>query len=662
MWKFIKLSLVFMLILIGLSDVYAQQESSAPEETTFLREDFSIEIPALFVHGIATEGVIYCHDQEKLAASNHIVSVVINGKRENLYFKNGEASFPLVFDRNEPLSIKADGFTYVRDVTPMPLWLSIVPPLIVILLALAFKEVVSSLVIGIISGGCISGYYAYDGSVWNGIFRFIDTYVVEAMTDSSHVSVMVFSILIGGIVAVISKNGGMQAVVDKLSRKATDAKSGQLATYFMGIAIFFDDYANTLIVGNTMRPLTDRLRISREKLSYIVDSTAAPVAAIALITTWIGAELVYIQGAVDLINEKAGVVYPHGIEESAYAVFLGSLQYAYYPIFALIFMFLLIVMNKDFGPMHKAESRARLEGDVGQVALHNTESSSEFEPEKGIKFRMINAILPIAVVIVGTIVGLMVTGWDSEVWSDAANSFGKKLSLTIGKSDSYKALLWSSMGGLTVAILLTSIQKIQTFPQAIETSITGFKTMVSAIVILVLAWSLAAITADLHTAEYLAGLASGTVVEWAVPAITFVMAAVVAFSTGSSWGTMAIVYPLMLPLSWELSMQAGTSPELALSHFFNVTSCVLAGAVLGDHCSPISDTTILSSLASQCNHIEHVRTQMPYALTVGGVSILFTLVSSYFELPTFVNFLLGIVILFLIVKFVGKAVPKAEVV
>src|SRR5690606_2796910 len=145
------------------------------------------------------------------------------------------------------------------------------------------------------------------GSIWNGLFRFIDTYVVQAMSDSGHISVMVFSTLIGGIVAVISKNGGMQAVVESLSRKATNAKNGQMATYFLGIAIFFDDYANTLVVGNTMRPLTDRLRISREKLSYIVDSTAAPVAAIALITTWIGAELGYIQGAVDLINEKAGV-------------------------------------------------------------------------------------------------------------------------------------------------------------------------------------------------------------------------------------------------------------------------------------------------------------------------------------------------------------------
>lgn len=659
MWKFIKATLVFLLFFLGLCDISGQPEMAASEEISFTREDFTLEIPALFVAGITTQGQLICHDQEKLGAANHIISVVINGKRENLYFKNGKAEFELFFDRNEPLSVKAGEFTYVRDVKPMPLWLSIIPPLIVILLALVFKEVVSSLIIGIVSGACITGFYSYDGSIWNGLFRFIDTYVVQAMSDSGHISVMVFSTLIGGIVAVISKNGGMQAVVESLSRKATNAKNGQMATYFLGIAIFFDDYANTLVVGNTMRPLTDRLRISREKLSYIVDSTAAPVAAIALITTWIGAELGYIQGALDTINEKAGVAYTHGIDESAYAVFLGSLEYAYYPIFTLAFILMLILMNRDFGPMHKAEAKARLEGNVGQGMKHSSIDISEFEPEKDIKYRMINAILPIAVVVLGTVVGLLVTGYESAIWAEEGSSFGKKLSLTIGQSDSYKALLWSSMGGLIVAIAMTAAQKIQTFPEAVETSISGFKTMVSALVILILAWSLAAITSDMHTADYLAGLASGTVVEWAVPAITFIIAAVVAFSTGSSWGTMAIVYPLMLPLSWELSMQGGVEASVALGHFFNVTSCVLAGSVLGDHCSPISDTTILSSLATHCNHIEHVRTQMPYALTVGGVSILFTLVGAYLELPWVLDFPLGFLMLFLIIRFFGKVVPQA---
>ena len=660
MLKWVKLSLILLLISIGMTDLSGQDNDMESAEIKFSSTDFELEIPDLFVSGIKTYGTIICLNQEKLTLAGHTVSVVVNGKREELHFVNGQAKFPLVFDRHEPLSIKADGFTYVRDVTPMPLWLSVIPPLIVILLALIYKEVVSSLIIGIVSGACITGYYAFNASAWTGLFRFIDTYLIQAMTDSGHVSVMVFSVLIGGIVAVISKNGGMQAVIDRLSRSARNPKSGQMATYFMGIAIFFDDYANTLVVGNTMRPLTDRLRISREKLSYIVDSTAAPVAAIALITTWIGAELGYIQGALDTINGKVGIEFAHGIDQSAYAVFLSSLEYAYYPIFTLGFILMLILMNRDFGPMHKAESKARLEGEVGKGMLHSNVDVSEFEAKEGIKLRMINAILPISVVVFGTMAGLMVTGWDAVTWEDPLLSFGKKLSITIGQSDSYKALLWASMSGLIVAVAMTAFQKIQTFPETVETSITGFKTMVNALVILILAWSLAALTGDMHTADYLAGLASGTVTEWAVPVITFVISAIVAFSTGTSWGTMAIVYPLMLPLSWELSMQSGIPPEVALGHFFNVASCVLAGSVLGDHCSPISDTTILSSLATHCNHIEHVRTQMPYALTVGAVSLFFTFITAVFEVHWILEFLFGFGVLFLIVRFFGKKVPEVD--
>ncbi len=659
MWKFFRLFFIFGLFIIRLSDLYSQPVEPELGELEFTKEDFQLEIPDFFVSGVERQGTLICLNQSKLSLAGYSVSVVINGKREELLFQNGKATFSLMFDRNEPLSVKAGGFTYVRDVRPMPLWLSIIPPLIVIVLALVFKEVVSSLILGIVSGACITGYYAHESSLWSGLFRFIDTYLVNAMTDSGHVAVMVFSVLIGGVVAIISKNGGMQAVVDRLSRKATNPRSGQLATYFLGIAIFFDDYANTLVVGNTMRPLTDKLRISREKLSYIVDSTAAPVAAIALITTWIGAELGYIQGALDTINSRAGVAYTHGIDDGAYAIFLGSLEFAYYPIFTLAFILMLILMNRDFGPMYKAEALSREQGNVGKGAVKASIDVSEFEPEEGVKYRMINAILPIFIIVFGTLVGLMVTGWDSEVWNDSATSFGKKLSITIGNSDSYKALLWSSMGGLIVAVIMTAVQRIQTFPETVDTSISGFKTMVNALVILILAWSLASLTDDMHTADYLAGLASGTVVEWAVPAITFVIAAIVAFSTGSSWGTMAIVYPLMLPLSWELSMDGGVEASVALGHFLNVTSCVLAGSVLGDHCSPISDTTILSSLATQTNHIEHVRTQMPYALTVGVVALSFTVLSALLEMPWYLNFPLGILLLYLILRLFGKKVPES---
>lgn len=660
MLKWLKIASIALCLLAVTTVVYAIDSDLAGEEVVFLQDDFQADVPDLFVLGIKKQITLRCLDEEKLARANNRIDAVINGTTRQLVFTHGEARFFVEFDRNEPLSIKVGQFTFVREITPMPLWLSIIPPLLVIALALVYKEVVSSLVIGIVAGASIAGYYAHDSSAWWGLFRFIDTYLIEAMTDSGHVSVMVFSVLIGGIVAVISKNGGMQAVINRMSRKATNAKSGQLATYFMGIAIFFDDYANTLVVGNTMRPLTDKLRISREKLSYIVDSTAAPVAAVAFITTWIGAELGYIQGALDTINARTGIDYAHGIDHSAYSIFLHSLEYAYYPILTLVFMLFIILLNRDYGPMYKAEVMARSEGVVTGGMVKGNVNFEELQPAEGIKLRMINAILPIAIVIFGTMIGLLVTGWDAEAWSNKDISFAQNLADTIGRSDSYKALLWASMCGLIVAVGMTAAQKIQTFTESIDTSITGFKTMINALVILILAWSLAALTGDMNTADYLAGLASGNIAEWAVPVITFIISFIVAFSTGTSWGTMAIVYPIMLPLSWELSMQSGISPEVALSHFFNVSSCVLAGAVMGDHCSPISDTTILSSLATQCNHIQHVRTQMPYSLTVGAVSILLTTITAVTGIWWALEFLFGTVILFLVVRFLGKKIPDAE--
>jgi Na+/H+ antiporter NhaC len=382
---------------------------------------------------------------------------------------------------------------------------------------------------------------------------------------------------------------------------------------------------------------------------------------VALITTWIGAELGYIQGALATITENAqsSGLYDQSIDASAYSIFLGSLQYAYYPVFSLIFILLLIYLNKDFGPMLNAEKRARA-GELQVSAVSGKSDLSEFEPAEKARPRMINAILPIAVVILGTVAGLIYTGFDPAVWNDESISFGKKLSLIIGNSDSYKALLWSSMAGLIVAVMMTVVQRTLTFSESIESSISGFKTMIDAIVILVLAWSLAALTDSMYTADFLAQLAVGNVAAWSVPAITFIMAAMVAFSTGSSWGTMAIVYPLMLPLSWQLSIESGLSPAMSLALFYNVTSCVLAGAVLGDHCSPISDTTILSSLATQCDHIAHVRSQMPYALTVGVVSVIFTVLVALFSIPWYLVFPLGTALLFLIIRFIGKDVPEAK--
>jgi len=634
--------------------VFITVSATAQDESIFTKDDFSVELPHLIVDGVESTGTLVCTDLDKLYLLGNKAQAVINGERRTLTFEGGKADFQLSFDRNEPMSIKVGGFTFVKEISPMPLWLSILPPMLVIILALAFKEVVSSLIVGIFVGAMIATHYAIDSSgIFIGFLHSIDIYMVEAMADEGHVSVILFSTLIGGIVALISKNGGMQAVVDKISRRANSPKSGQMATWFLGIGIFFDDYANTLVVGNTMRPLTDRLKISREKLSYIVDSTAAPIAAVALITTWIGAELGYIQSALDQINAGETM-----IDGGPYIIFLGSLKYSFYPVFALIFMLILIQRGRDFGPMYKAEVDAR----KGIVASNSKRIDSsemdEFAPQEGAKLNMWNAIIPIVIVVLGTMLGLIYTGYmaDPSVWSSEEFSFSRKLSIIIGNSDSYKGLLWASMLGLMAAVLLSVGRKTMSFVDAISASIDGFKTMVPAMVILILAWSLAALTEQMHTADYLTSMVEGRLAVWALPAVTFLLSAVVAFSTGSSWGTMAIIYPIMLPLAWGLSIESGIEASAAMEIFLNTTSCVLAGAVLGDHCSPISDTTILSSLATRCDHLQHVKTQMPYALTVGFVSVIFTTLAPLLALPWLLNYLIGFGLLYLVISLLGKKV------
>lgn len=517
-------------------------------------------------------------------------------------------------------------------------WMTILPPLIAIFFALLTRQVLLSLFLGIFSGSLI-----LNGLKIKSFFMIIEEYGMNALNDSGHLSIIIFSTIIGGMVAIISKNGGMAGVVDKLSKYATSVRSTQFITWFLGVAIFFDDYANTLVVGNTMKSVTDKYKISREKLAYLVDSTAAPVAAIAFITTWIGAELGYIEGATKTL----------GINEGAYSIFLGSLKYAFYPIFTLSFMLILIWMQKDFGPMKTAEDNARA-GNTNKEDIKVAESE-EFEPIDLTKTRWFNAFIPVFVLIGSVLVGLWLTGTDATAPEELAGlGFFRKLGVIIGNSDSYIALLWASLASIATAIILTISQKIMTLDQTMESALGGFKSMTTAMIILICAWALASITEDLHTADFLTSLFTGNVSSAWMPTITFILAGAVAFSTGSSWGTMAILYPLILPTTWSICQAAGMPTPEAMEVIYHVTAVVIAGSVFGDHCSPISDTTILSSLSSGCNHIEHVRTQMPYALVTGGVSIIASLVLVNIGLPWYLSYLIGIGLLVGVVKILGK--------
>lgn len=616
--------------------------------------NFEIEKPEIVLSNLENNVKLNFNQLINDSLKNEIIqSIQVEGVQFQKKWEENKLLISFKAENSFNLKITNNSIVKETEIKVIPLWLSILPPLLAIIMALLLKEVISSLFIGIFSGTLIIHLYNYGiNGFLSAFLTAFDKYIINSLNNKDHLSVIIFSMMIGGTVTIISKNGGMQGVVNKISRFANNAKNGQLVTWFLGVLIFFDDYANTLIVGNTMRPVTDKLKISREKLSYLVDSTAAPIAAIAFVTTWIGAELGYIADSIDAIPD---------LNENAYTVFISSLQYAFYPIFTLVFMLMLIILNRDFGPMLKAENRSRTTGLVSADGNENIESSADevksLEIKEGLVPNWINAAFPIFLIISVTMFGLVYTGWDNAVWHNTELGFIKKISTIIGQSNSYQSLIWGSGIGLAAALLISFFRKLLTVSEGMHAMMNGFKTMLSAIMILLLAWTLASIAEDLHTADFITqSMLKLNLNPILIPAITFILAAIVAFSTGSSWGTMAILYPLMLPASWMLSKEAGLSFEESLAIFHNVTSCVLAGAVLGDHCSPISDTTILSSLASSCNHLDHVKTQMPYALTVGAVSIFIGTLPSALGLSPIIAFIVGFLVLWAIVNFFGKKV------
>jgi len=607
-------------------------------------QKINIEIPSIVMEGVEYE--IKVTTTNNLNDSNYQYADQTQYESfpdwKNCSVRNGTIKIKHTFKKSTRFLVqnKTGESIGEKEVRVIPLWMSIIPPLLAIFLALIFKEVLASLFTGIFSGTLIVGLY---NNGFSGIFTgFTNSlkHLVNAVANHDHAYIILFSILIGGMVSVISANGGMAAVVVRIGRFAKNAVGAQFATWLLGIGIFFDDYANTLVVGNTMRPMTDKLGVSREKLAYIVDSTAAPITAIALVSTWIGAELGYIQEGLDKIGASALS------EMSVYSIFLSSIKYSFYPILALLFILIIVFMKKDFGPMHKAETAARLN------PVKDIESNTS-----GVKSKSYNALIPIGVLIFGTILSLLHTGSNGEFWDSPMDTLSN-LSTVIGNANSYVALLISSTLALFASVTLTVSQRIFSLTKTMEYAMDGFKSMLNAIVILVLAWALSAVTQEMHTANFIQNLLVGNVAPIYLPLITFIVSTLVAFSTGSSWSTMAIVYATLLPAVYLTCMEAGMpTPEL-LEIFYNTVSCVLAGAVLGDHCSPISDTTILSSLASGCNHLAHVRTQMPYALVVGVVAIVLGTLLSSIGVPIWLCYALALIVLFLVVKLFGKSVAN----
>ena len=550
-----------------------------------------------------------------------------------------------------PLQVLIGDRSDELEPTLIPGWFSVLPPILAILLALIFREVITALFAGVWLGAlAVAGFNPLKATG-----RLIDQFVVPALTDADHVAILVFSLLLGGMVGIIARNGGTMGIVESVTPFARSARRGKIATWAAGLAIFFDDYANTLIVGNTMRPITDRLRISREKLAYIVDSTAAPVAALVPISTWVGYEISLISDGLRIAAEQN----PNGadviLSQNPFDLFIQTIPFLFYPLLALLFVLMTSVMNRDFGPMAEAELRAATKGELHRPgATLATDTSSELmNPKKGLTYRWWNAALPVLTVIVVVLAGLYTTGRTS-VGPDAS------LREVFAEADPFSTLLWGSMAGCLVAILISIVQRMLTVQECIDAWLGGMKAMMIAMIILTLAWSLGSVTEAIGTAQYLSLLLSDRISLELIPLIVFVTCAAMAFATGTSWGTMAIMLPVVIPLTISLGGVATYPGGDQMEILLGATASVLAGAIFGDHCSPISDTTVLSSTASACDHMDHVRTQLPYAVLVGLIGMDLGNVGTAYGLPPWGALLGGVSLLFLFLRFRGRVVSGTD--
>lgn len=547
-------------------------------------------------------------------------------------------------------------------------WWSIVPPLLTILLAISTRRVVPALLLGIIAGTLIFNFVPQATLSKNAdTAAVVDTTTETAapmsvpakaagwmvdlfeghlwhnLADGDHLRVLIFTVLLGMQIALIHACGGMEAIVNWLAPLARSRRSGQLLTYFMGLIIFIDDYANTLLLGSTMRPITDRLKISREKLSFIVDSTAAPVSGLALVSTWVATEISAISSGFKNVGQDIG--------GESFSIFVATIPSRFYVIFMLIFVFLVAFLKRDFGSMLTAERKA-LTHPPGKPITNE----QHHEIKKG---NVWYAFLPIGVTIILVFTLLIQTGLAGSDPKDLESLTGWRYWATLfGNGNSYIALLYGSLAGLVTIILMSQIGRLLNVAELQKGLISGFLHVLPALVILWLAWTLSRLAGKdfLGTGTQLAEMIKGSIPLGLMPTITFVLACGIAFSTGTSWGTMSLVIPLTIQTLWAMLGDMETAAKIHDPIMVASIGSVLAGAIFGDHCSPISDTTVLSARASDCDLIAHVRTQMPYALTVAAISILCGTLPIGFGAPAWLLLILGTAALIFVVLLIGQKV------
>ncbi|MCQ2524918.1 MAG: Na+/H+ antiporter NhaC family protein [Lachnospiraceae bacterium] len=516
--------------------------------------------------------------------------------------------------------VNANGITFTGTA-----W-ALVPPLVAIILALITKEAYSSLFIGIVLGALMNAKCSFLGTV--------DTITVDALSAAvaDNAGILLFLVLLGTVVALVNKSGASRAFGEWAQKNIKTKTGAMLATFALGVLIFIDDYFNCLTVGSVMAPVTDSKKISRVKLAYLIDATAAPVCMIAPVSSWAAA----VAGCVESTSYS-------GIQ-----LFIRAIPYNFYSILSLVFIIVLAILGYDYGKMADFEIKAEKTGDLSILDVKLADEKQErmineegpANPHKG---KLFDLIIPIVILIAFSIWGLVKNGYDS---------LGGEGTLidAFSETDAYVGLPWGSILALVIIILYMVLRKIVSFEEAMECLPKGFIAMVPAMTILTLATSLKSMTNSLEASEFVRNImANAQNLQWALPAIVFVIACIIAFATGTSWGTFGILIPIV----------SAIFPESSPIFFVGISAC-LAGAVCGDHCSPISDTTIMSSAGAHCNHIDHVSTQLPYVISVAVISFVSYIIAGllsytgavWVSIP--VGIVLTIAFLFVMKKIVAK--------
>ncbi len=492
---------------------------------------------------------------------------------------------------------------------------SLLPVLLAVGLSIGTRHVVLSLGAGVLCAALL----LQGGDPFAALVYAADTLVLGAIADKDHAKVTLFSLFVAATVAVVSRAGGTTALVGLVARVAHGRRSAMAAAWISGAIVFFDDYANCLVVGHGMRPLFDRAKVSREKLAFITDATAAPVASVAMVGTWVGYEV----GLLDEALKAAGRT------EDAYALFLEGLPYRFYPWVLLALVGAVALLGRDFGPMRAAEARALRgppppDADAGDAAVPPAWVAAV-------------AVLPIGALL----------GWTAlSLWRQGSAAVGPDAPLfrIIGAADGYQAMLEASVVSLALAGALALASR-RLGPRAVaDGAMQGMAGLFEALVVLVLAWSLAGAIESLHAADFVVAVLGPHLPASLLPTAIFVAAAALSFATGTSFGTMGVLVPLVIPLT------IGVDPALLVP----ASAAVLSGAIWGDHCSPISDTTVLSATASGCDLHAHVETQLPYALAGGALAVLFGTLPSGFGVPAWPCVLAGCLAAIALVRWAGR--------